>query len=116
MTVMGEEDIEPEIEEHTETIHRARRLAEVDAQTESMDKDGEFATPVAKELFRSKRKVSAEANIIALKRQQETPKSSPTFSPAGFFLTTPAEVSAYRAKRKQDIVEAIARAKTFEDI
>ena len=103
MTVMGEEDIEPEIVDRDEKKHRTARLAGIDQAIDMFDKAGEFATTIKREIQRTQQKAYAEADIARKKKE-------------GFFLTTPAEVSAYRAKRKQDIVEAIVKAKTFEDV
>ena len=103
MTVMGEEDIEPEIIDRDETAHRTAKLTQVDAQIATMDIDGEFATTIAREKQRTQRKENAESEIARKKR-------------TGYFLTSLAQVDAYRVKRKENIRLAIIEAKKFEDV
>ena len=103
MTVMGEEDIEPEILDRDETSHRAAQLTAVAARIIRMDTDGEFPTPVRRELQRARFNALVEEEIAQRKRE-------------GFFLTTPAQIVAYRDKRKVDIVKAITAARKFEDV
>jgi len=101
-TVMGEEDIEVEIEDRDEVKHRVKELAEIDSQIETMDTDGEFPTTIKKEKTRTQRKESVETEIARKKSD-------------GYFLVGATKITAYRNKRKADIVEAIKKAKELED-
>jgi len=59
-TIMGAEDIESEIEQRTEATYRSTRLAELDAQVESGDADGEFPTERAREHWRTNQQTAIE--------------------------------------------------------
>jgi len=115
MTVMGEEDIELEIEERTEETYRTRRLAEVASQVESMDTDGEFPTSIARDRFKARRETDVEEKIISLKDEAASDPNRPTFRPQGYFLTTPDSISNYRTKRLADISKAITKARELEN-
>lgn len=104
MTVMGEEDIEEEILEKTESVHRTRRLAEKEMNLKSKIQDGIFMlTPTGESKLRAKDQADVEESIVRLRKER-------------FFLTTPAEIVVYRAKRKQDIQVAITEARKSEDL
>ena len=102
MTVMGEEDIEPEIEDRNENKHRAKQLSEVDDTIEAIDVGGEFATVTKKEIVKNKRIADVENKISQKKKD-------------GFFLVNEKQISDYRTKRKEDIRLAIIESKKYED-
>ena len=114
-TVMGEEDIEPEIIDRDETKHRIVRLGEVDAQIERMDIEGEFATPVKKERIHNLGRNTVEEEIKMLKKEKGSNPEALTFKPVGYFLNSASEVKDYRERRKRDIKNAIVKARLKED-
>lgn len=101
LIVKGEEDIEPEIMERTESNFRSKRQDAVSSQADKMDLDGDFPTATAKSRFIAQRHEEVE-NTIQLLRAK------------GYFLDTPTQISAYRAQRVTDIQKAIAAARVKE--
>lgn len=88
-TVMGEEDIGPEIEERSESFYRARAVEEIVSSTSDVRVRGQ--------------------ELLLLDRDIERKKRD------RFFLTTEAQRDAYREGRKRDIVAAIIAARENED-
>jgi len=64
MTVMGEEEIESEIEERTEETYRTHRLDEIAREVESIDANGDFPTSIARDKFKAQREADVEDRII----------------------------------------------------
>jgi len=115
LTIIGEEDIELEIEERVEETYRVHRLAENARHMESMDAKGEFPTSVARDRLQAQRDLDVEQDIISLKDEAASDPNGATFKPQGYFLTTPASISNYRTKRLADISKAITKARELED-
>ena len=107
LTVMGYEDIEEEILERDEATYRTRGLAGINAQAAAIDAEGEFATPVAMARFITRRIDDMEQKIASLKLEAASGPTEPTFRPQGYFLRTPADITAYRSARRADIAAAI---------
>ena len=116
LTIIGVEDVDEEVQERTEDTHRARRFAQGDAEIARREAAGEFPTLAAKELALTNYRSAVERNIARLKQQEATGQNGPTFRPAGYFLTTLAEVVAYRTARQGNITAAIAKAKLVEEV
>lgn len=114
LSIMGEEEIDGEIEERTEATFRARRLAEVDTEIASLDAEGEFPTAVVRERRRAERKADVEQRIARLRQQEASDPTEPTFRPQGYFLATPADAATYRVRRQADIAAAIIAARMRE--
>ena len=113
--IMGAEDIESEIEQRTEATYRSTRLAELDAQVESGDADGEFPTERAREHWRTNQQTAIEQDITDLKAQPESNLGGPTFRASGYFLVTDEQILNYRTRRLDDIARAIVEARKSED-
>ena len=101
LTVMGSEDIEDEIADRTESIHRVRRVASVSRITKTLNEFGDEVTtqtavPFANATPDEQRYAVArmERDIAQLKAQN-------------YFLVTPTDVVSYRTKRLADIASAI---------
>jgi len=116
MTVMGEEEIESEIEERTEETYRTHRLDEIAREVESIDDNGDFPTSIARDKFKAQREADVEDRIIFLKDKAASDPNGPTFRPQGYFLTTLASITNYRTKRLADISKAITKARELEDV
>lgn len=113
LTVIGEEDIDLEIEERTEATYRSRRLAEATRSVELMDSQGEFPTSVARDRYRAQREAEVEDDITSLKTMAGSAPGRPAFRPTGYFLTTANSVSNYRTRRRADITRAITHAQSL---
>jgi len=116
LTIIGEEDIELEIEKRTEATYRTSRLADATRYIDLMDSNGEFPTSIARDRYRAQRESGVEDEITSLKATAASKPSEPRFTPQGYFLTTPASITNYRTKRLADISKAITKARELEDV
>lgn len=96
-TIVGIEDVENELAERDETIHRQRRIQELDNRDKIVNG---FSVKLTNE-EKQNEIPKIDEKIDYLKRQ-------------GFFLTTYAEKDQYRIKRLKDIDDAIIEVRKLE--